>query len=58
MKLEYEILDKYRTVAIVGASPNQERPVYEEQLPALKGMPLVKQKIDPLQFEELLDEFL
>ena len=26
MKLEYEILDKYRTVAIVGASPNPERP--------------------------------
>lgn len=26
MKLEYEILNKYRTVAIVGASPNPERP--------------------------------
>ena len=26
MKLEYEILNKYHTVAIVGASPNQERP--------------------------------
>ena len=36
----------------------QERPVYEEQLPALKDMPLVKQKIDPLQFEALLDEFI
>ncbi|MBU2536632.1 MAG: 2-oxoacid:ferredoxin oxidoreductase subunit beta [Chloroflexota bacterium] len=34
------------------------RPVYEEQLPALKKMPLVKQPIDPLQFEELLQEFV
>ncbi|MFC1861861.1 2-oxoacid:ferredoxin oxidoreductase subunit beta [Chloroflexota bacterium] len=36
----------------------KERPVYEEQLPALKEGPLVKQKIDPLQFEALLDEFM
>ena len=36
----------------------QERPLYEEQLTALKERPLVKQKIDPLQFEELLDEFM
>lgn len=36
----------------------KERPIYEEQLPALKDMPLVKQKIDPLQFEALLDEFM
>jgi 2-oxoglutarate ferredoxin oxidoreductase subunit beta len=36
----------------------KERPIYEEQLPALKKMPLVKQKIDPLQFETLLDSFM
>ncbi len=36
----------------------KERPVYEEQLPALIEAPLVKQKIDPLQFEALLDEFI
>lgn len=42
----------------VGVIYRQERPVYEEQLPALKEMPLVKQKIDPLQFEKLLDEFM
>jgi 2-oxoglutarate ferredoxin oxidoreductase subunit beta len=35
-----------------------ERSVYEEELPALKEMPLVKQPIDPLQFEELLQEFV
>jgi len=36
----------------------ENRPVYEDQLPALKDIPLVRQKIDPLQFEELLDEFM
>jgi 2-oxoglutarate ferredoxin oxidoreductase subunit beta len=35
-----------------------ERPVYEEQLPALKKKPLVKQAINPAQFEALLDEFV
>jgi 2-oxoglutarate ferredoxin oxidoreductase subunit beta len=35
-----------------------ERPAYEEQLSALKEMPLVKQPLDPLQFEELLQEFV
>ncbi|MDP2916642.1 MAG: thiamine pyrophosphate-dependent enzyme [Dehalococcoidia bacterium] len=35
-----------------------DRPVYEESLPALKEMPLVKQKLDPMQFEKLLDEFI
>jgi 2-oxoglutarate ferredoxin oxidoreductase subunit beta len=42
----------------IGLIYKKERPVYEEQLPALKEMPLVKQKIDPLQFEALLDEFM
>ncbi len=42
----------------IGLIYKEERPVYEEQLPALKEMPLVKQKIDPLQFEALLDEFM
>jgi len=42
----------------IGLIYKQERPVYEERLPALKEMPLVKQKIAPIQFEELLDEFL
>ena len=42
----------------IGLIYRTERLVYEEQLPALKEMPLVKQKIDPLQFEALLDEFM
>jgi len=42
----------------IGLIYRKERPVYEEQLPALKEMALVKQKIDPLQFEALLDEFM
>ena len=42
----------------IGVIYRNERPVYEEQLPALKKMPLVKQKLNPLQFEELLNEFL
>jgi hypothetical protein len=32
----------------IGLIYRKERPVYEEHLPALKKMPLVKQKIDPL----------
>ena len=42
----------------IGLIYRQERPVYEEQLPALKELPLVKQKLDPVQFEALLDEFM
>ncbi len=34
-----------------------DRPVFEESLPATKGVPLVKQKLDPLQFGDLLEEF-
>ena len=34
------------------------RPVYEENLSALKGGPLVKQETAPQQFEKLLDELL
>jgi 2-oxoglutarate ferredoxin oxidoreductase subunit beta len=42
----------------LGVIYKKERPVYEEQLAALKTTPLVKQDINPLQFEELLDELL
>jgi 2-oxoglutarate ferredoxin oxidoreductase subunit beta len=42
----------------IGIIYRNQRPVYEKQLLALKEMPLVKQKLDPLQFEELLDELL
>jgi 2-oxoglutarate ferredoxin oxidoreductase subunit beta len=42
----------------IGLFYRKERPVYEEQLPALKEVPLVKQKMDSLQFESLLDEFM
>ena len=42
----------------IGLIYRKERPVYEEQLPSLGKMTLVKQKIDPLQFEALLDEFV
>jgi len=41
----------------IGVIYRKERLVYEEQIPALKEAPLVKQRIDPLQFEELLNEF-
>ena len=41
----------------IGLIYRNERPVYEEQFPALKKMALFKQNIDPLQFEALLDEF-
>jgi 2-oxoglutarate ferredoxin oxidoreductase subunit beta len=42
----------------IGLIYRKERPVYEEQLPALREITLVKQKINPLQFEALLDEFV
>jgi 2-oxoglutarate ferredoxin oxidoreductase subunit beta len=42
----------------IGIIYRKERPAYEKQLHALKEMPLVKQKLDPMQFEELLDELL
>jgi 2-oxoglutarate ferredoxin oxidoreductase subunit beta len=42
----------------VGVIYQNNRPVYEKQLHALREMPLVKQKLDPRQFEELLDELL
>ena len=42
----------------IGLIYRQEKPVYEEQLPALKKTPLVKQFLDPLQFEKLLDDFI
>lgn len=42
----------------IGVFYKEEREVYEQQFPALKETPLVKQKIDPVQFETLLDEFM
>jgi 2-oxoglutarate ferredoxin oxidoreductase subunit beta len=43
----------------IGIVYRNSHPVYEEQLHALKEMPLVKQELaDPKQFEGLLDELL
>ena len=42
----------------IGLIYKKDKAVYEEQLPALKDTTLVRQKIDPQQFEELLDEFM
>ncbi len=42
----------------IGLIYRKERPTYEGQLLALREMPLVKQKINPQQFENLLNEFL
>jgi 2-oxoglutarate/2-oxoacid ferredoxin oxidoreductase subunit beta len=41
----------------IGVIYKQERPVYEEQLPQLKDIPLVKQPIDPKKIEKLMEEF-
>jgi 2-oxoglutarate ferredoxin oxidoreductase subunit beta len=41
----------------IGVIYREERQTYEQQLPALKKMVLAKQKINPLQFESLVDEF-
>jgi len=42
----------------IGLIYRQERPIYEEQFPALKELPLVKHELNPLHFEGLLDEFM
>ncbi len=42
----------------IGVIYRKEMPTFEEQLPALKKGPLVKQKIEPGQVGRLLDEFL
>jgi 2-oxoglutarate ferredoxin oxidoreductase subunit beta len=42
----------------VGVIYRQQRPTFEEKIPALIKEPLVKQKIDPKIAEPLLDEFL
>ena len=42
----------------IGVIYKEERPTYEEQIPALNKGPLVKQKIEPGRIEKLLDEFL
>jgi 2-oxoglutarate ferredoxin oxidoreductase subunit beta len=42
----------------IGLVYRQERSVYEDQFSFLKEIPLVRQKMDPLQFEELVEEFI
>lgn len=41
----------------IGIIYKHERPLYEEQLPQLKEMPLVKQPLNPLRIEALMEEF-
>ena len=41
----------------IGVIYKQERTVYEETLPQLKEMPMVKQPIEPTKIEKLMDEF-
>jgi 2-oxoglutarate ferredoxin oxidoreductase subunit beta len=42
----------------LGVIYRKESPTFEEQLPALKKGPLVKQEISPIKVEKLLDEFV
>jgi len=42
----------------IGVIYKEERPTFEEQLPALNKGPLVRQRIEPGQIEGLLNEFL
>ncbi len=42
----------------IGLFYRAERPVFEENLQAARGEPLVKQKLDPMKFETLLDEYI
>ncbi len=36
----------------------KSRPIFEEHIPAIKESPLVKQPLDPMQFEQLINEFM
>jgi len=42
----------------IGVIYRKERATFEERLPALRKGPLVRRKLDPMQAEELLGEFL
>ena len=42
----------------IGIIYEENLPIYEDQLPALSEVPLVKQKIDPRRVEKLLAEFI
>ena len=42
----------------IGVIYKTDRPTYETQFRALRDMPLVRQKLDPMQFESLIDEFM
>ena len=42
----------------IGIIYKADRPTYEEQIPALSKGPLVKQKIEPMRIEKLMDELL
>ncbi|MBP1707883.1 MAG: pyruvate ferredoxin/flavodoxin oxidoreductase, beta subunit [Chloroflexi bacterium] len=41
----------------IGLFYQVDRPVFEENLKAASGVPLVKQKLDPMAFKKMLDEF-
>jgi 2-oxoglutarate ferredoxin oxidoreductase subunit beta len=42
----------------IGVLYRKERPTFEDQLPALKAGPLVRQKLDPAQVASILSEFM
>lgn len=42
----------------IGIIYKNERPTFEEQIPALKKGPLVRQELNPLRFQKLLESFL
>ncbi len=42
----------------IGVIYREEKPTYEERLPALKRGPLIRRELDPMQAEKLLGEFL
>jgi 2-oxoglutarate ferredoxin oxidoreductase subunit beta len=53
----FELSQEWGDRIPIGVIYQQERPVYEDTLPQLKKTPLVKQPIEPLKFEALMDEF-
>lgn len=54
----FETAQEWEQRIPIGVFYKKESPTFEEQLPALKNGPLLKQKIEPKEVEKLLDEFM
>jgi 2-oxoglutarate ferredoxin oxidoreductase subunit beta len=54
----FEKAQEWGTKIPIGVIYREERATYEERLPALRRGPLSRRKLDPMQVEKLLGEFV